>query len=293
MNEYSQAKYWNNLDQEHKTIVKFVAQNLSWLNFNAGDASFVHWGGAIFWDYVYTYEKSKAEQKLFEEGLTKITNTKFETFMKVSSQGLGEENTITAFCYSAAINENFRKTSFNDFMVNFYDYVTKHSQRVHFNLTKFDDVISALRRLTDDVTKDIISENDANEIILMISGETENFDYIDDYYLDGMSEESEILLAYFNSSKFWAKNRENVSLTFEKLGVSYTAVEKIADTGTNRVLTTAIFQVIAEWRNKSLPIVVAEFCKNCAQSNKDTIIYQHPAIKARRRRWENVKGYDM
>lgn len=147
MDAFSFDDYWSRLPTDYQKVVKGIADQLSWDVFNAPDADFENWGGDAFWDYIYSYHKSPAEQRIFRDNIDKISGVKFETIKGVSKQGLKEQRAKIAFCYSAFIQEEKLKTPSHKFLLDFFDYLNNREERHHLDLDKYDDIISKIKEI--------------------------------------------------------------------------------------------------------------------------------------------------
>lgn len=147
MDVYSHKTYWSKLPEKYQGIIREIAYKLSWTYFNSESFDSEHWGGAIFWNYIYTYNKGAAEQQIFRRDIDALTGLKFETVKKVERQGLKEINCEIAFCYSAYINDHYRKTPFNQFLLDFVDYAEKHKARSHLRFKKHKNTLDEIRQI--------------------------------------------------------------------------------------------------------------------------------------------------
>lgn len=147
MDVYSHKTYWSKLPEKYKAVIREIANQLSWTHLNSKNFDSEHWGGDIFWNYIYSYNKGAAEQQIFRRDIDILTGLKFETIKRVKDQGLKELNCEIAFCYSAYINEYYRKTPSHQFLLDFVDYTEKYKERSHLNLKKHKNVLDEIRQI--------------------------------------------------------------------------------------------------------------------------------------------------
>lgn len=142
MKEFDFETYWNNISADGREVLELLALKLTH-TLHASETWTGDWGGAVFWDYVYEIGKGRAQQKRFRDNIDRLTRVKFNTIKAVRKQGLSEQNTKIAFCYSAFLQKEISGVSFDEFLLGFYHYTNNHPS--HLTFSGLDGVIESLR----------------------------------------------------------------------------------------------------------------------------------------------------
>ena len=127
--------FWDALHTTYQNGLSKIAEYLSWDKFNSEDWD-EPWGGKLFWDFIYEYEKTPVQRKKFRDNIDELTSVKFLTLKSVRKQGLAPLNSKIAFCYSAFIHEESFGTSFHQFFLKFYKYLEPHPSHLDLDILK-------------------------------------------------------------------------------------------------------------------------------------------------------------
>lgn len=143
LDEFIFDDFWDSIDPSYRIAIENIADQLSHPE-REGLEPKKPWGGKIFWEYIYEYEKTKSAQKIFRDNVEEYIPTKWGTLESVYKQGAGDINLIIAFCFSAHVHEYYHEKNFDTFFLDFFNYAKKVPS--HLNLGAVESAIELVAK---------------------------------------------------------------------------------------------------------------------------------------------------
>lgn len=142
--EFVFDEFWKRIPKEGKQILTEIARQLSHSFFsgNKWKNKKKEWGGRAFWDYISVFGMGIKEQQAFRKSVDKFTGGNLKTISDVGKQGLGGQSVKIAFCFSAYIQQHFRKITIRAFIIGFREYAEECSSHIDFE--ELDDAFKEL-----------------------------------------------------------------------------------------------------------------------------------------------------
>jgi hypothetical protein len=139
---FDYEEYYKILPEASQLTLKHISFSLRCVAWNSKRPD-TQWGGAVFWTYIYKFDKYVSDQKLFRENISSYTQCAYRTLENVCRRSLSASTASIAFCYSAFIQEKSRGVSFSTFLLGFIEYANNHPS--HFDFADIEGLIDTIK----------------------------------------------------------------------------------------------------------------------------------------------------
>jgi hypothetical protein len=91
LDDFDFYSFWEALPKRYKVALTDIADQLSHEAYTNNETEIKEedsWGGPVFWDFIYTHEKGRAEQRAFRDAFGKSLSITFTTAKKSAIKDL-------------------------------------------------------------------------------------------------------------------------------------------------------------------------------------------------------------